>query len=72
MKQLKETVIPESNLSVWDCYFTNWLNILKILLCPDFIHRIVPELSISILKIEVISSEFFKTHVRKLQMQQRE
>ena len=31
MKQLKETVIQESDLSVWDCYFTNWLNILKIL-----------------------------------------
>ena len=71
MKQLK--VIQVSNLSVWDCYLINCLNILKIFVCPDFIHRVVPELSTSISKIEVISRVFFyKIRVRKLQMQKGE
>ena len=48
LKQLKKIVIQKPNILVLGSYFTYWLNVLKILVYPDFIYRIVPQLSTDI------------------------
>ena len=31
--------------SIWDLHFTSWENILKVLVCPDIIRKVIPELT---------------------------
>ena len=70
---LQESITNESDFLVWNRYFKEWSNIQTLLVCPDFIVRINPDLRDVIPRIEHISREFFfKIHVRKLQLRQRE
>ena len=71
VKQLKDIVLQKCEYSVWDCHFTSWSNILRVLVCPDFIQHVLPDLKNHVKDIEQISRElFYKIHVKKLQLQQ--
>ena len=71
VKQLRDIVLQKCEYSVWDCHFTSWSNILRVLVCPDFIQYVCPDLKNHIKDIEQISRElFYEIHVKKLQLQQ--
>ena len=64
MKSLKQTVMQEASSSIWDLHFTDWENILKVLVCPDIIRKIIPELTSIISKTEQIARGYFFVYNR--------
>ena len=44
VKQLKYIVLQNCEYSVWYCHFTSWSNIIRFLVCRDFIKHMCPDL----------------------------
>ena len=66
MHQLRQIVLQKCSMSdEWRSHFCNWDTILKVLMCPDCITPLVPELSVSIICIEKLARTFFYTLHRK-------
>ena len=65
--QLKNIIIDNSDICVWKTHFSNWDNLLRIIICPDVIRVMVPELSSVISSVEDLSRDFFyKIHTKRL------
>ena len=57
--QLKNFIIDNSDFCVWKTHFSNWDNLLRIIIiCPDIIRVMVPELSS--VTVSVTSSTVYK------------
>ena len=67
INQLMNLVVGNSNISVWNSHFREWESFLRIIICPDNIRHMVPELSTVINSVEELSRDFFyKTHTKRL------
>ena len=55
VKQLKQTIMQEASSSMWGLYFTDWEDMLKVLVCPDIIRKVIPELASIIPKTKSIA-----------------
>ena len=65
--QLKNIIIDNGNICVWKTHFSNWDNLLRIIICPDVIRVMVPELSSVISLVEDLSRDcFYKIHTKRL------
>ena len=65
--QLKNIIIDNSDICVWKTHFSNWDTLLKIIICPDVIRAMVPELSSVISSVEDLSRDcFYKIHTKRL------
>ena len=67
--QLKNIIIDNSDICVWKTHFSNWDNLLRIIIrfCPDVIWVMVPELSSVISSVEDLSRDYFyKIHTKRL------
>ena len=72
VKRLKQTVMQEVSSSIWDFYFTDWENKLKVLVCPDTIRKVIPELTSIVSKTEQLLETISPNiHVKKLRLQQK-
>ena len=52
-------VIDNSDTDVWNSHFREWESFLGIIICPDNICHMVPELSCVINSVEELSRDFF-------------
>ena len=69
---LKQIIVQESGLHTWNLHFAEWDNILKVLVCPDFILTILTDLESVISKLENLARDYFyKIHVKRLRLQQK-
>ena len=67
INQLMNLVIDNSNIDVWNSHFREWESFLRIIICPDNIWNMVPELSTVINSVEELFRDFFyKTHTKRL------
>ena len=65
--QLKNIIIDNSDICVWKTHFSNWDNLLRIIICPDVIRVMVPELSSVVSSVEDLSRDcFYKIHTKRL------
>ena len=65
--QLKNIIIDNSDICVWKTHFSNWDNLLRIIICPDVIRVMIPELSSVISSVEDLSRDcFYKIHTKRL------
>ena len=55
MELLKQTSVQDAGLCTWLLHFSAWDTILRVLVCPDFIENIIPELNPVMSKIEQIN-----------------
>ena len=69
---LKQTIVQEAGLCTWNLHFSAWDIILRVLVCPDIIDNMIPELVPVISEIEQISRDYlYKIHVKRLRLQQK-
>ena len=67
INQLMNLVIDNSNIDVLNSHFIEWESFRRIIICPDNIRHMVPELSTVINSVEELSRDFFyKTHTKRL------
>ena len=65
--QLKNIIIDKSDICVLKAHFSNWDNVLRIIICPDIIRVMVPELSSVISSVEDLSKDcFYNIHRKRL------
>ena len=56
--QLKKSIIDNSDAYMWNTHFSDWENFLRIIICPDIILVIVPELFSVISSVEDVSRDY--------------
>ena len=65
--QFKNIIIDNIDICVWMTHFSNWDNLLRVIICPDVIRFMVPELSSVISSVEDLSRDcFYKIHAKRL------
>ena len=57
--QLKKIIIDNSDIYIWKTHFSDWESFLRIIICPDIICVMVPELSCVLSSVEEISRDYF-------------
>ena len=68
---LKQTIMQEAGLCTRNLHCSAWDILLRVLVCPDIIDTMIPELVPVIPKIEQISRDYlYKIHVKRLRLQQ--
>ena len=66
-EQLKKIIIDNSDIYIWKTHFSDWESFLRIIICPDIIRVMIPELSCVIGSLEAISRDYFyKVHTKRL------
>ena len=63
--QLKYIFIDNSDICVWKTHFSNWDSLLRIIVCPDIIRVMVPELSSVISSVEDLSRDCFIKSIQR-------
>ena len=66
-EQLKKIIIDNSDIYIWKTHFSDWESFLRIIICPDIIQVMIPQLSCVIGSLEAISRDYFyKVHTKRL------
>ena len=67
--RLKQIVVEQCSCDEWRTYFPDWDIVLKVLICPDCVTPLVPELSVPLKCIEKVARTFFyKIHLKRLRL----
>ena len=59
MGLLKQIIVQESGLHIWNSHFAELYNILKVLVCPDLVLTILTGLDLVISNLEILARDYF-------------